>query len=29
MTTLKMWILSGSAIALWLVPLTALDKRIG
>jgi hypothetical protein len=25
---LKMWILSGSAIALWLVPLTALDKRI-
>jgi hypothetical protein len=24
-----MWILSGSAIALWLVPLTALDKRIG
>jgi hypothetical protein len=29
MTTLKMWILSGSAITLWLVPLTALDKRIG
>ena len=29
MTTLKMWILSGSAIILWLVPLTALDKRIG
>jgi len=29
MTTLKMWILSGSAIVLWLVPLTALDKRIG
>jgi hypothetical protein len=29
MTTLKMWILSGSAIALWLVPLTTLDKRIG
>jgi hypothetical protein len=29
MTTLKMWILSGSAIALWLIPLTALDKRIG
>jgi len=27
--TLKMWILSGSAIALWLVPLTSLDKRIG
>jgi hypothetical protein len=27
--TLKMWILSGSAIALWLVPLTTLDKRIG
>jgi hypothetical protein len=26
---LKMWILSGTAIALWLVPLTALDKRIG
>jgi hypothetical protein len=24
-----MWILSGSAITLWLVPLTALDKRIG
>ena len=29
MTTLKMWILSGSALALWLVPLTSLDKRIG
>jgi hypothetical protein len=29
MTTLKMWILSGSAIVLWLAPLTALDKRIG
>lgn len=29
MTTLKMWILSGSAITLWLIPLTALDKRIG
>jgi hypothetical protein len=29
MTTLKMWILSGSAVALWLVPLTTLDKRIG
>jgi hypothetical protein len=26
---LKMWILSGTAIALWLIPLTALDKRIG
>jgi hypothetical protein len=26
---LKMWILSGTAITLWLVPLTALDKRIG
>jgi hypothetical protein len=26
---LKMWILSGAAITLWLVPLTALDKRIG
>jgi hypothetical protein len=25
---LKMWILSGTAIALWLAPLTALDKRI-
>lgn len=25
---LKMWILSGTAIALWLTPLTALDKRI-
>jgi hypothetical protein len=24
-----MWILSGSAIALWLVPLTALDKKVG
>jgi hypothetical protein len=27
--TLKMWILSGSAIALWLIPLSALDKHIG
>jgi hypothetical protein len=27
--TLKMWMLSGAAVALWLVPLTALDKRIG
>jgi len=26
---LKMWILSGTAIALWLAPLTGLDKRIG
>jgi hypothetical protein len=26
---LKMFVLSGSAIALWLVPLTGLDKRIG
>jgi flagellar motility protein MotE (MotC chaperone) len=26
---LKMWILSGAAIALWLVPLTALDKKVG
>ncbi|MEG4590063.1 hypothetical protein QUA54_33330 [Microcoleus sp. MOSTC5] len=26
---LKMWILSGTAIALWLCPLVALDKRIG
>jgi hypothetical protein len=25
---LKMWILSGTAIALWLVPLTALDKKV-
>lgn len=25
---LKMWILSGTAIALWLAPLTALDKKI-
>ena len=29
MTALKMWILSGSAIALWLAPLTALDKKVG
>jgi hypothetical protein len=28
-TTLKMWILSGSAIVLWLAPLTALDKKVG
>lgn len=27
--TLKMWILSATAIALWLVPLTALDKKVG
>jgi hypothetical protein len=26
---LKMFVLSGVAVALWLVPLTALDKRIG
>ena len=26
---LKMWVLTGAAIALWLVPLVALDKRIG
>jgi len=26
---LKMFVLSGAAVALWLVPLTALDKRIG
>ena len=26
---LKMWILSGTAIALWLAPLSGLDKRIG
>jgi hypothetical protein len=26
---LKMFVLSGAAIALWLVPLTALDKRVG
>jgi hypothetical protein len=26
---LKMLILSGAAVALWLVPLTALDKRVG
>ena len=25
---LKMWILSGSAIALWLTPLSALDKKL-
>jgi hypothetical protein len=24
-----MWILSGTAIALWLTPLTALDKKVG
>jgi hypothetical protein len=26
---LKMFVLSGAAVALWLVPLSALDKRIG
>ena len=26
---LKMWVLSGAAVVLWLAPLTALDKRIG
>jgi hypothetical protein len=26
---LKMWILSGTAIALWLTPLSALDKKVG
>jgi hypothetical protein len=26
---LKMWILSGTAITLWLAPLTALDKKVG
>jgi hypothetical protein len=26
---LKLFVLSGAAVALWLVPLTALDKRIG
>ena len=26
---LKMFVLSGAAVALWLIPLTALDKRIG
>lgn len=26
---LKMWVLSGAALVLWLAPLTALDKRIG
>ena len=26
---LKMWILSGTAIALWLTPLAALDKKVG
>jgi len=25
---LKMWILSGTAITLWLIPLTALDKKV-
>ena len=29
LTQLKMFVLSGAAVALWLVPLTALDKRIG
>jgi len=28
MTTLKMWILSGTALALWLTPLVALDKKV-
>ena len=26
---LKMWVLSGASLLLWLAPLTALDKRIG
>jgi hypothetical protein len=26
---LKMWILSGTAIALWVTPLVALDKKVG
>jgi len=26
---LKMWVLSGAALTLWLAPLTGLDKRIG
>jgi hypothetical protein len=26
---LKLWILTGTAIALWLAPLTALDKKVG
>ncbi|MEG3963147.1 MULTISPECIES: hypothetical protein [unclassified Microcoleus] len=26
---LKMWMLSGAALTLWLAPLTALDKRVG
>jgi hypothetical protein len=26
---LKMWVLSGAALVLWLAPLTGLDKRIG
>jgi hypothetical protein len=26
---LKLWILSGTAIALWLIPLVALDKKVG
>ncbi len=26
---LKMWILSGTAVALWLAPLVALDKKVG
>lgn len=29
MTTLKMFVLSGAALVLWLAPLSALDKRIG
>jgi hypothetical protein len=28
MTALKMWILSGTAIVLWLTPLVALDKKV-
>jgi flagellar motility protein MotE (MotC chaperone) len=26
---LKMWVLSGAALVLWLAPLTALDKKVG
>jgi hypothetical protein len=26
---LKMWVLSGTALVLWLAPLTALDKKVG
>lgn len=28
-SSLKLWVLSGTAVALWLSPLVALDKRIG